>query len=75
MVSFVLVFFGTAGVACCVPFGFGELGLGRHGELSWVSFRLVVAGEVSCGPSWYVQLGCGLAGLVRLDWVRSGLVT
>ena len=48
------MFFGTAGVACCVPFGFGELGLGRRGELRSV---LVSPVGLWCGRLGEARLG------------------
>ena len=54
------------------------LWFGRH-----VVFGSVLAGYVGVCQGWagevgsvlVYQVGCGSAGLVRLDWVRSGLVT
>ena len=45
----------------------GVFRYGRRGVLGSVKFGCVMtscglAGEASCGPSWYVQLGYGSAG-------------
>ena len=56
-----------------VMFRFGKFRQARCGSSWWVEVRQGSAGEV--GSVLVDQVGCGSAGLVRLDWVRSGLVT
>ena len=53
----------------------------RYGAAGKVGYVVVRWGRVGYGQAGEVgsvlvdQVGCGSAGLVRLDWVRSGLVT
>ena len=61
-----------------VELRFVSVSCGRH-----VVFGSVLAGCVGVCQGWagevgsvlVDQVGCGSAGLVRLDWFRSGLVT
>ena len=72
-----LSYFGEAGVACCVPVGFGELRLGRCGEFSLGVASPGKAGVASRGLLRYVTVGCvglrcGRRGKFRFVQVRWG---
>ena len=56
----VVLRYGAAGKVGYVVVRWGRVGYGQAGEV---------------GSVLVDQVGCGSAGLVRLDWVRSGLVT